>query len=138
MSRNSNYSQELLDRICDELSQGTALEDICRQLRSEGIALASRTVRDWEAQREGVAEAIADAREAGEYAIADGIRKTARGYEGYSTGEVPRDKLVIDSEFKLQAKFNPKRWGEKVSQEISGPGGGPIETITSIKLIPLE
>lgn len=140
MARPSVYSAELLRRICERLSEGVPLTVICRALRDEGIQLAPRTVRDWQADesKREANEAIEDARDEGEYAIAERIRKTALGEEGYSTGDLLRDKLVVESELKLQAKFNPKRWGERIAREISGPGGGPVQTVTRIELVNLD
>lgn len=41
---------------------------------------------------------------------------------------VARDRVRIDARFRLAGKLNPKKWGDKVIQELSGPDGGPIET----------
>ena len=60
-----------------------------------------------------ISRAIARAREEGEQSIAFRARQTARG-AGDSTGDVQRDKLIIDTDLKLLAKFNPKRWGDKL------------------------
>ncbi|WP_080932944.1 hypothetical protein [Xanthomonas albilineans] len=146
----SIYSQALLDRICDELAQGTPLTQICRRLKSEGIALAPRTVRDWEAQIEGVSDAVAAARADGEQALAEECLWIAdTPLEGEETKldkdgnvvEVKRGdmlghrKLQIDTRLKLLAKFNPKRWGERIAQEISGPDGKPVQTVMSVEII---
>lgn len=150
MARSSVYSPELLDRICERLAEGVPLTVICRDLRAEGIQLAPRTVRDWEADehKPEAAKAIAAARADGEQTLAEQCLTIAdTPLEGEETKldkegnvvEVKRGdmlghrKLQIDTRLKLLAKFNPKRWGDKVSQEISGPDGGPVETITRVE-----
>jgi hypothetical protein len=109
----SKYTPERLATIGERLGQGEPLAAICRDL-----GICDDTVRNWMEKDEEAARAIARAREDGEQAIAYRLRQTARGKGpddgGDSTGDVQRDKLVIDTDLKLLAKFNPKRWGDKV------------------------
>jgi hypothetical protein len=42
------------------------------------------------------------------------VALTARG-KGDSTGEVQRDKLIVETDLKLLAKWSPKRYGDKVT-----------------------
>lgn len=102
-----------------------------------------RTVYDWmEKDREFSAD-IARAREAGfdqialdALAIADEVtdKDTITFTKGEQEVEIPnkewilRSKLRVETRLKLLAKWDPKRYGDKISQEISGPGGGPIQT----------
>lgn len=44
--------------------------------------------------------------------MADNLRKTARGI-GESSGDVARDKLIIDTDVRLLARWNPKRYGDR-------------------------
>jgi hypothetical protein len=44
-------------------------------------------------------------------------------------------KVEIDARKWFAAKFLPKRYGEKITQEISGPDGAPI-TQASVSLSP--
>ncbi|WP_337187570.1 transposase [Phenylobacterium sp.] len=107
--RPSLYSPELAQEICVRLADGEPLAEICR---SDGMPHPS-TVRRWASDNEALSLAIADAREDGEERITADIRKTARGEPGYSTGDVIRDKLIIDTDLKLLAKWNPKKYGDK-------------------------
>ncbi|WP_053069665.1 hypothetical protein [Xanthomonas sp. NCPPB 1128] len=161
MARPSKYSQALLDRICQELAKGRPLTVICREISDEGTALAPRTVRDWINERDAddklterarhVSAAIACARELGEEALAEQCleiaddsrndwmdRAAEKGDEialQFNGEHVQRSKLRIETRLKLLAKFNPKRWGDKVAQEISGPGGAPVQSVTRIELV---
>ncbi|XQA72077.1 hypothetical protein ACM9XA_11295 [Xanthomonas sacchari] len=160
MAKPTKYSDALLDRICQELAKGRPLTVICRELTEQGQPLAPRTVRDWINERDAdgkpteraahVSAAVAAARELGEEALAEEClviadtpmegQETKTDAEGkvveVKSGDMlGHRKLQIETRLKLLAKFNPKRWGDKVSQEISGPGGTPVQTVTRIELV---
>jgi len=67
--------------------------------------------------------AYARARATGWDRIALMARETARG-RGESTQDVQRDKLIIETDLKLLAKWDPKRYGDKVL--MSGDADNPI------------
>ena len=159
MGRRSKYTPELLDRICLELSQGRPLTQICRAISADGEEVAPRTVRDWMSEKGEddkltpraveISAAIARARELGEEALAEeclGIADDASndwmerldkddqpiGWQ-LNGDHVQRSKLRIDTRLKLLAKFNPKRWGDKAAVELTGAGGGPVQTVTRVE-----
>ncbi len=109
MGRPSTYTDELLTEICDRLSKGEPLAQICR----DDHMPTDRTVRNWSGSKD-VASAIARAREVGFDAIAHNARQIARGL-GESTSDVQRDKLIIETDLKLLAKWDPKRYGDKLA-----------------------
>ncbi len=137
MGRPSLYSDELLAKIVERLSAGEPLAQICRD---EGMP-SSRTVRAWIQEKAHVSAAIAHAREEGEdwlaaecLMIADTPRegvteklelvKGADGKMALVVTERKREdmlghrKLQIETRLKLLAKWNPKKYGEKV--EVGG------------------
>lgn len=83
---------------------------------------AYRTVYDWSDADEAFAANIARARVDGFDAIACRTREIARG-RGESTSDTVRDKLIIDTDLKLLAKWDPKRYGERQEIEHSGNVG---------------
>lgn len=115
--RPSKFNQAVLDAICARLSRGEPLTQICA---SDDSYPADRTVRDWIEAMPEVSAAIAHAREVGFDVIAHGMRQVARGLSG-STGDVPRDRLIVETDFKLLAKWDPKRYGDMV--KLSNPDG---------------
>ena len=119
--RPSAFTPEIAESIIQGLSEGTPLTVICAGDGMPGI----RTVYDWMDRDAAFSADIARARESGFDAIADRLRETARE-RGDSTGDVARDKLIVDTDLKLLAKWDPKRYGDRIATEISGPGGGPI------------
>lgn len=120
MGRPSKFSEKVVEAICERLSKGEPLAQICRD---EGMP-AYRTVRDWEDVHDGVSAAIARAREAGEDALAADCLTIADDATGdFRMGErglmvdsdhIQRSKLRIDTRLKLLAKWNPRKWGDRV------------------------
>jgi hypothetical protein len=123
MGRHSKYTDDLAQRIVAGLSDGVPLTQIC----AADDMPTDDTVRDWAKVNAEFAADIARAREAGHDAIAYRARLTARG-EGDSTKDVQRDKLIIDTDLKLLAKWNPKRYGDKVSVVGGDKDDEPIRT----------
>lgn len=99
--------------ICGRLATGEPMTVICRDL---GVPV--RTVNDWRQQDADIAARFDEARDMGGDSIAWRARQTARGkgdgHGGDSTGDVQRDKLIIDTDLKLLAKWDPRRYGDKV------------------------
>lgn len=126
--RPSIFSPELLQTICDRLSEGEPLAVICRE---PGMPDAS-TVWKWRDERKDVFQALALARARGFDTIARNTRKVARGEEGHSSGDVARDKLIVDTDLKLLAVWDPKRYGAKqfVEQEIAVTQRSAIDPTT--------
>ena len=136
--RPSKYSPAVLKKICDKLSIGIPMTIICEE---EGMP-KSNTVREWIRQDEkvisdggegkGVSAAIARAREEGFdhiaqecLDIADDKSKDFIERDGRMVVDkehVQRSRLRIDTRLKLLAKWDPKRYGEKIAVEGKGFG----------------
>lgn len=125
--RASKRTPQVIERIIVGLSGGTPMAVICRE---DGMPDPS-TVWRWTEADDDLAQRIARAREAGFDAIAERARLTARGKMeddgGDSSGDVQRDKLIIETDLKLLSKWDPKRYGEKVQH--TGDGGGEIKIV---------
>lgn len=127
MARPTKKSDKLLKEITERLSQGEPLAQICRD---EGMP-AARTVREWQQNDDQVSAAIARAREEGFDAIAaecldiaddgrnDWMNRAADAGDEQAlqfNGEhVQRSKLRVDTRLKLLAKWDPKRYGERLA-----------------------
>lgn len=143
MGRPSSYSEEVAEAICERLSKGEPLAVICRDEAMPGY----RTVYDWMRANEAFSASIARAREEGfDYIAADclQIADDSAGdvklvgddeREVCNTEFVQRAKLRIETRLKLLAKWDPKRYGDKVTQEITGKDGGPIDASVTVKFI---
>jgi hypothetical protein len=130
--RPTKYSDEIIEAICSKLSKGIPLAAICREEGMPGV----QTVMDWQSSKPGVSVAIARAREVGEDTIAvecldiadqkPGISPSTGGVDA---GDVQNRKLRIETRLKLLAKWNPKKWGEKVDVTSDGQQIGKTEVI---------
>lgn len=136
--RPSKRTDEVIERVLAGLRKGTPLTIICEP----DDMPCDDTVRNWANEDSALSRDIARARESGFDRIAmdaidiadDNTRDTITVRKGGTDIEVPdtewimRSKLRVETRLKLLSKWDPKRYGEKISQEISGPDGGPIQT----------
>lgn len=132
--RPSVRTLEIENAIIEGLSAGIPLSQICR---TENMP-TPQTVRNWVKNDDAFSLLIAGAREAGHDAIAMEILAIADDTSNDTIetkhGPIPnkewilRSKLRCEARFKLLAKWDPKRYGEKLTAELSGPNGGPIES----------
>jgi len=118
--RPSAYTPELADTVCNELTDGVPLAEICRREEMP----SRQTIYNWMKADENLSLRIARAREDGEERIAVNLMKVANGDEGFSKQDVQRDKLIIDTSLKLLAKWNPKKYGDKTT--IAGDPDAPL------------
>lgn len=133
LGRPSKYTKKVADQICARIADGEPLRQICR----DPDMPAWRTVYDWKAADPDFAARIAHAREAGHDAIAqeclDIADETTHDTLSTEHGDRPntewisRSKLRIETRLKLLAKWDPSRYGDKMTQELTGKNGGPIQ-----------
>ena len=114
--RPSKASDALKAEICRRLIDGEPMADICR----DDHMPSPNTVTAWMTEDTEFSAVIMHARELGGDRIAANARRTARGDEGYTTGDVQRDKLVVETDLKLLAKWHPKRYGDRIDVTSGG------------------
>jgi hypothetical protein len=136
--RPSKYTDELAKEICDRLSLGEPLAQICRDDHMPAVA----TVSDWKQAHANFSVGFARAREEGfdviaescleiaddakndymEKLVRDGDEQAKKAME-YDSEHVQRSKLRIETRLKLLAKWDPRRYGEKVETTLKGSLG---------------
>jgi hypothetical protein len=137
--RPSRFTQKIADEICARLAKGEPLAEICRDERMPAV----RTVSDWKRAHERFSADFARAREEGFDQIAtdclriadDGVNDTYLDEEGNKrtdTDVIQRSKLRIETRLKLLAKWDPKRYGDKVDINHGGQDGNPIKTEANV------
>ena len=118
--RPTEYTEALAPYICMELASGRSLRSICT---AEDMP-AESTVRLWVTEnRNGFSAQYARARDAQMDAMAEDILSIA---DEENEEDTQRAKLRIDTRKWLMSKMAPKKYGDKVMNEHSGPDGGPI------------
>lgn len=142
--RPTKYTPEIAQEICQQLADGIPLRQICRQ---EGFP-AWQTVYDWMYRDDalgeegvGLSRAIAHARELGQDAIAEDIfnevsmepeRILSEGGGRIDSGYVQLIKARAEIKLKLLAKWNPKRYGDRV--QLAGDADNPLKAQVDVSL----
>lgn len=154
MSRTSSFSEETGNTICGRLAEGETLREVCRDANMPGYSTVKRWLLDNEefrAQYARACEARADhwadeivliADDAsGDYADARAVRlngvypPTEQATDPkFNAEHVQRSKLRIDTRKWLMAKAAPKKYGEKIHQEVSGLDGAPLVPVMNVTI----
>ena len=129
MGRRTLYTPELAAELLRRLSSGEPLAVICRDEHMPAVS----TVSDWKKAHPDFAERFGTARDEGfdEIAadclrIADtpemGETETTKewGTEVKKGDMFDHRKLRIETRLKLLAKWDPRRYGERIQQDING------------------
>jgi hypothetical protein len=136
------FSQDAADTICERIALGKSL----RTILAEDSSLPSMTtVFKWLANTESFAQQYARAREqqADLYAeqtvdISDeDIATVSRGDDDnavivFDSTAVARNRLRVDARKWYASKLAPKKYGEKVTQEVTGANGGPVNMLIGV------
>lgn len=122
MGRQSKYSQKMADMICGFIASGHSERSICEM---EGMPDRT-TLRAWRDANPDFASKCARAREdqaEHHHAEMDDIEeKVLDGRLDPKAANV----VLVNKRWRME-KLDRGRYGNKVSQEISGPNGGPIQ-----------
>lgn len=130
---------EIVDDVIERISKGETLASICR---TPGYP-ATRTFYDWVEGDEDLSARFARARKVGFDAIADETIAIAdmppayaqtEGGSRIDAGDIQHRKLQIETRLKLLAKWDPKRYGDKV--QVDGPGAGGSHLIQVVTGVP--
>ena len=129
----SKYTIELADEIVAKVSDGIPLRQAARDANISWV-----TIYSWMEAQKGFAERIARARELGQEAILEDTMKIAdtpmtgvtKTYKADGTVEAKAEdmlghrKLQIETRLKLLAKWNPKKYGERITH--AGDPSAPV------------
>lgn len=143
MGRQSEYTQEVADLICERIAQGESLRAI---LKDDETLPASSTVFKWLNEQEGFSEQYARAREAQADVLFDEILSIADDGRNDSYVDddgnprtdhdvIARSKLRVDARKWMAGKLRPKKYGEKLA--IGGADDLPPVQVDGFRLVPL-
>ena len=138
--RPSKYGRELAEEIIQRLSEGEPLRQICR----DNHMPEWRTIYDWMYRDPELAAAIARAREIGYDKMAEEVLQIAdtpmmgqvqtiddKGSTVRTEDMLGHRKLQIETRLKLLAKWNPKKYGERVA--LAGDADAPLKVDVDAK-----
>lgn len=136
VGRPSDYTPETAAEICGRLVDGESLRGIC----SEECMPDIKTVYRWIGANPEFRQQYALAREDQADTLADDILKiadtpvlgvktktNAEGEVETTEGDmIEHRRLQVDARKWVAAKLKPKKYGDKVTNEHGGIGGGPV------------
>lgn len=126
----SAYTLEVAQKICDQLADGKSLRTICKAKDMP----AKCTVFVWLREKPEFLALYNAAREDQADGLADEIIEIADAK--YTTkAEIAQARMKIDTRKWVAGKLRPKKYGERVVQEHTGAGGGPITSKVTIEYI---
>lgn len=133
--RPSDYLPEVAADICSLLADGESLRKVCER---PGMP-AKATVFRWLAQHQEFRDQYAKATETRADAIFEEMFDIADDATEESAA-VAKARLRIDTRKWALARMNPKKYGDKVSQEIDhkSSDGSMATKPTTIQLLPVE
>lgn len=147
--RPSKFTQKVADDICNRLAAGESLRGICKSDDLPEAGTVFRWLSCGDEAFTAFREQYARAREIQADALVDEILEISddgsndwmerNNADGENTGwqlngeHVQRSRLRVDSRKWFASKVAPKRYGDKVQQEISGPNGGPVAIETAVR-----
>jgi hypothetical protein len=141
LGRPSSFTQEAADEICQRLGKGEPLAQICRDEHMPAV----RTVSHWKDASETFKADFVRAREEGFDALAaqcldiadetdNDTLHTEHG-DRPNTEWISRSKLRIETRLKLLAKWDPKRYGDKLDLNHGGQGDNPVNMNWTIEVV---
>lgn len=146
--RPTDYSQELADIICARLAEGESLRTVCKDDDmpcKTTVFMWMRTNKEFLNQYTRAKEESADAMIEDMLDIADDGTNDwmeKRNSEGDNIGwqlngeHVNRSRLRVDTRKWIAEKLKPKKYGAKVSQEITGADGMPLVPQINLSVSP--
>lgn len=139
--RPTTYTNAIACEICAELASGRSLRSVCSSERMPD----ARTVFRWLAEKDDFRQQYTRAKEESADALVedmlsiadDGLNDTYTdedGNERVMQDVIQRSRLRVDTRKWIASKLKPKKYGDKVQQEVSGPDGGPVSTESVIRV----
>lgn len=119
VGRPTTYNNEIGTEICHRIAKGESLRSICDDDGTPGLT----TVRRWLSHEDHNEFRLqyAQAREEQADYYADEIIEIAD-----SADDTNKARLQIDARRWKASRMSPRKWGDKITNEVTGPDGGPI------------
>ena len=124
VGRPSSYLAEVAEDICNLLMSGESLLDISKR---PGMP-AQSTIYKWLNEQAEFSEKYARARETQADYFVDEMIAIADSVVA-DPAAVAKAKLRIDTRKWSASKLSPRKYGEKITQEITGKNGGAIQQV---------
>lgn len=151
IGRPSIYTPELETKICDLIAEGKSLREICRAddmpsrdtiyaWMATNKAFSYRYEKSVEDRAEKLAEdilAIADD-DTGDIGYREGEGEDEDGQKAkpfIKIENIQRARLKVDARKWIASKLFPKKYGDKIQNEVTGANGGPLDFHVTVNLV---
>jgi hypothetical protein len=145
------YDPEMAGEICERIATSElGLEQVLADRKSQGLAIvSSTTIYKWLSNNPEFAEQSARARRMQAELLHDRAQQVAQtpligkvvkddeknGRTETTSDNVERSKLIVQTLLKRAGQLDPKKYGEKIQAEHTGPEGGPIQAQITVKFV---
>lgn len=136
MGRPSDLTPEITDTICTRMAEGESLRSICRSEGMPALGTVFRWVANNQLFREQYEAAMAQRTETMFEEILEIADETSSDTIATEHGERPnaewisRSRLRVDARKWMLSKMLPKKYGDKVTQElVDGDGANPFAAL---------
>lgn len=137
------FSRDIADLICERIANGESLRSICSEAEMPNKA----TVFRWLAADGDFSDQYARARETQADSLFDEIltiadtpmegvktKTTASGTETTTGDMIEHRRLQVDARKWMAGKLQPKKYGDKITQELTGAGGAPLVPVLNVTI----
>lgn len=123
VGRPHGYTEEKALEICELVADGQSINKISKM---SGMPTRS-TILKWFRDVPEFSIMYARAKEIGFEVLADEIIDLSDATENIKAEELRRHQLMIDTRKWLLAKLQPRKYGERVTQEVVGDANNPVQ-----------
>lgn len=124
IGRPSKFSQELAEKICEQIAHGKSLRAIC----AEDDMPSTSTVCKWLNENQDFSEQYARARDRQADYFFEEIIEISDSVEAESAS-VAKARLQIDARKWAVSKLAPKKYGEKTELDVKSSDGSMTPTV---------
>lgn len=114
------FSNQVFDRICERMAEGESLRAICKTAEMPN----KRTVMRWIEKDDGLKLQYSEAQNLRAECYFDEIIDIADG-----KADPQKTRVQIDARKWVLARMNPKKYGDKFTQELTGANGGAVQLV---------
>lgn len=131
MGRPSTFTPELADAICEQIASGVTLRELCAQPDTPSWT----TIWRWIQAHEDFRTQYARAREDAADFHAERALEEALNVNDSEASRVAGARLRWDALRWHAGKCAPKRYGDRITQEHTGDGGGPMQHNVTVEFV---
>ena len=117
--RPTKYSPELVDKICEQIAEGKSLRTICLAEDMPGMSSIFKWLGDY--------KEFSDKYEKAKLEQAEALTEDMLAIADDMTDDAQSRRIRVDTRKWIASKLKPKKYGDKIHQEVTGKDGGPVE-----------